>query len=158
MARLIACVLLLNFALFAGASAAFASSVDELLAAEQAPPGVVFEIVSGDSDLLGDLLPDVRKDIERLRKRFPDLPVVIVSHGEEQFALTNDRQQTETKLHSLAEELVTEQDVTLHVCETYAGWFGVAPGDFPEFVDVAAAGPAQINDYRALDYVVITLP
>jgi len=34
----------------------------------------------------------------------------------------------------------------------------VSAEEFPGFVDVAAAGPAQINDYRALGYILITLP
>ena len=46
----------------------------------------------------------------------------------------------------------------VHVCGTHAGWFDVLPEDFPDYVDVAAAGPAQVNDYRALDYVLIVLP
>ncbi len=137
---------------------AFALSVDELLEGDTAPPGVVFEIVSGDPTLLQTLLPALRADIERLRGRFPELPVAIVTHGNEQFALTKDKQAKTPELHSLARDLVTEDQVALHVCGTYAQWNGFDTEDFPEYVNVAAAGPAQINDYRALDYVVITLP
>jgi intracellular sulfur oxidation DsrE/DsrF family protein len=119
---------------------------------------VVFEIVSDDSDLLGELLPDVQTQIKQLRTRFPGLDIVIVTHGEEQFALTRANRDNEPKLHSLAESLVDDQQVSLHVCGTYASWNGVAAEEFPEFVDVAATGPAQINDYRALGYIVVTLP
>ena len=140
------------------ANAAAADDVAALLAADEAPSGVVFEIVSGDADRLGKLLPGVRTDIERLRARFPGLPVAVVSHGEEQFALTTKNRANEPELHAIAEDMVTGKDVDLHVCGTYAGWFGVDPGAFPDYVDVAATGPAQINDYRALDYVLITLP
>ena len=139
-------------------STGFATDLDGLLTAPQAPPGVVFEIVSGDPTLLQTLLPALRADIERLRGRFPGLPVAIVTHGNEQFALTKDKQAQTPELHSLARDLVTEDQVALHVCGTYAQWNGFDTEDFPEHVNVAAAGPAQINDYRALDYVVITLP
>ena len=135
-----------------------ADAVEALLAADEAPAGVVFEIVSGDADTLGKLLPGVHDDIERLRARFPGLPIAVVSHGEELFALTTENRANEPELHAIAEEMVTGKDVDLHVCGTYAGWFGVDPGAFPDYVDVAATGPAQINDYRALDYVLITLP
>jgi intracellular sulfur oxidation DsrE/DsrF family protein len=135
-----------------------ADDVEALLAASDEPAGVVFEIVSGDADTLGKLLPAVRADIERLRAHFPGLPVAVVSHGEEQFALTRGNRANKPELHAIAEELVTGGDVDLHVCGTYASWSGVEPGDFPDYVDVAAAGPAQINDYRALGYVLITLP
>ncbi len=140
------------------ASAVAASDVAALLALEEAPEGVVFEIVSGEADALVELLPRVRADIVRLRTRFPGLPIAVVSHGEEQFALTEENRKNEPELHAIAEKIVTGEDVDLHVCGTYAGWFGVDPGDFPDYVDVAAAGPAQINDYRALGYVLITLP
>ena len=55
-------------------------------------------------------------------------------------------------------QLVTDRDVDIHVCGTHAGWFDVLPEDFPDYVDVSATGPAQVNDYRALDYVLIVLP
>ena len=140
------------------ASAVAADDIEALLAAEEAPAGVVFEIVGGEADTLGKLLSGVRTDIERLRARYPALPVAVVSHGEEQFALTTDNLANDTELDAITREMVSGNDVDLHVCGTYAGWFGVDPGDFPEYVDVAAAGPAQINDYRALGYVLITLP
>lgn len=135
-----------------------ADDIETVLAAAEAPAGVVFEIVSGDEAALRKLLPVLKADIERLRARFPGLPVAVVSHGTEQFALTREESKNEPELHAIAEELVTDRDVDLHVCGTHAGWFGVLPGDFPDYVNVSASGPAQINDYRALDYVLITLP
>lgn len=135
-----------------------ADSVAALLAAEEAPAGVVFEVATGDEDALVEVLPRLKTDIERLRARFPDLPVAIVTHGKEQFALTRENRKNSPELHAITEELVTDKDVDVHVCGTHAGWFDILPEDFPDYVDVAAAGPAQINDYRALDYVLIVLP
>ena len=157
MRRLLTTIALLA-AWAAFSSAAPANEIDELLAAKDAPAGVVFEIVGAEAENLDELLAEVRTDITRLRARFPGLPVAIVSHGEEQFALTTDNRATEPELHAIAEEIVTGENVDLHVCGTHAGWYGVDPEDFPDYVDVAPAGPAQINDYRALDYVLITLP
>lgn len=147
-------------ATLAGFSVCTAASeeVETLLAGDEAPAGVIFEIVGGDTATLGKLLAGIRADIERLRVPFPGLPVAIVSHGQEQFALTTENRANDPELHAIAEGIVTGEQVDLHVCGTYAGWFGVDPGDFPDYVDVAAAGPAQINDYRALGYVLITLP
>lgn len=143
---------------FSASARVLGDEVDEIIAGDKAPPGVVFEIVSGDADLLDELLPRMRNKIERLRRRFPGLDIAIVSHGEEQFALTRSNQESEPKLHDLAENLVEEQQVSLHVCGTYAQWHGVEAEEFPGFVDVSATGPAQINDYRALGYILITLP
>lgn len=137
---------------------ALADEIDDILAGDTAPPGIVFEIVSDEEDLLKDVLPTIGNDIKRLRKRFPGLDVAIVSHGDEQFALTTDNRAKNPELHEIAEKLVDDQQVSMHVCETYAEWNGVSAEEFAEFIDVSATGPAQINDYRALGYIVIVLP
>ena len=140
------------------AAPVLADEIDDILAGETAPPGIVFEIVSGDHELLRELLPAIQNNIQRLHKRFPGLDIAIVTHGEEQFALTTNNRKNDPELHSIAETLVDDQQVSLHVCGTYAAWNGISPEEFPEFVNVAAAGPAQINDYRALGYIVTILP
>ena len=138
-------------------SAAWSSDVDTIIQREQAPEGVVFEIVSDEDDLLGEILPSVKADIEKLRQRFPNLPIAIVSHGKEQFALTSSNRSTEPQAHKLVQELVEKDDVDVHVCGTHAGWYGVSAEAFPDYVDVTAAAPAQINDYEEMGYEVIVL-
>lgn len=130
-------------------------TVARILRAPEPPPGVVFEIVTGEEDGLDWALPLVRAQIERLRRRFPALPVAVVTHGEEMFGLAGEAAGGDPELHALAARLRGEHGVTVHVCGTFAGWRGLAPEDFPEVVDVAAAGPAQVNDYRALGWVVV---
>jgi len=137
---------------------AWSSEIDAILADKKAPAGVVFEIVSDEDGLLSELLPAVKSDIKKLRKRFPGLPVAIVSHGTELFDLTSKNLKTEARAHELAEELVKSENVDMHVCGTYAGWYGVTPEEFPDYIDVTAAGPVQINDYEAMGYEVIVLP
>ena len=126
-------------------------TVDEILSRPAPPEGVVFELV-GDATALRRMLPRVRDDIARLRRKFPRLPVAVVSHGREQFALTKDRAAAEAEVHRITRSLVQDRDVAVHVCGTYADWHGVAPEDFPDYVDVAPAGPAQINLYKELGY------
>jgi len=135
----------------------WSSEIDSLIKREQAPAGVVFEIVSDDDGLLGELLPSVKADIERLRQRFPDLPIAIVSHGKELFALTSKNSSTEHRAHELVKELVKTDDVDVHVCGTHASWYGVSAEAFPDHVDVTPAGPAQIDDYEAIGYELIIL-
>lgn len=137
---------------------AWGNDVESLLKDKQAPAGVVFEIVSGESGLLSKLLPRLKNDILRLRKRFPKLPIAIVTHGSEQFDLTSDNIKIESTAHNLVEELVKNNEVDVHVCGTHAGWFNVMPEDFPDYVDVSPAGPTQINDYEELGYELVVLP
>lgn len=134
----------------------FAASVDELLARPEAPHGVIFEIVDGDSEALRERLPAVRAAIERLRQRFPQTEFAVVSHGREQFALQNLYRNEQAEIHAQVRSLADDA-VPVHVCGTHAGWFGVSAEDFPEYVDVAPSGPAQITLYRELGYELIVV-
>jgi len=131
--------------------------VEQLLAAKEAPAGVVFEIVTGAVNSLKWALPQTRKYITKLRKRFPDLDIAIVTHGDEQFALTTTNNKKYKKIHSLTQQLVNEDNIPLHVCGTYASWKNVGEEEFPDYIDVTAAGPATINDYIALGYILIKI-
>ena len=137
--------------------AAESDPVAHLLARETPPPGVVFEIVSGDGAALESTLPQARDATRRLRARFPGLDVVVVSHGREQFALLADEAEARPGVHAAVRSLLAVDDVTVQVCGTHAGWYDKTVEDFPDYVDVAVSGPAQINDYRELGYEVVVL-
>ena len=136
------------------ANSAASSSVEDVLARSEAPQGVVFEIVEGDEDALQELLPAVREAIERIRRRFPDTGFAVVSHGREEFALQSRYHEEQAAVHDQVRSLVDDQ-VPVHVCGTHAGWYGVSAEDFPDYVDVAPSGPAQIAHYRELGYELI---
>lgn len=125
--------------------------VEQILQQRTAPEGVVFEIVTADQNGLQWALPLTRRYIEQLRERFPGLPIAVVSHGQEQFALQAADRETQHDVHAQVQSL-TGNDIPVYVCGTYAGWRGLSDEDFPDYVNVAAAGPAQINDYVALGY------
>ncbi len=133
------------------------SAIDPVLQAKQAPPGVVFEIATGKSDSLNWALPLVKQYIGQIRQRFPDIHIAVVTHGREMFALQNQTTDKSTApVKSLTQQLVND-GVSLHVCGTYAARKGLSEEDFPEYVNVAAAGPAQINDYIAIGYMRIKI-
>lgn len=131
--------------------------VEEILTLKEAPAGIVFEIVTGESNSLQWALPETQNYIKELRSRFPKLDIAIVTHGNEQFALKANNNKKYKKVHSLTQQLVQKDNIPLHVCGTYAGWKGLSEEDFPDYVDVAAAGPATINDYIALGYILIKI-
>ncbi|VAW91423.1 hypothetical protein MNBD_GAMMA21-901 [hydrothermal vent metagenome] len=133
-----------------------AEEIEKILAQKEEPMGVVFEIVTSKSNSLDWALPLVNGYIDKLKNKFPEIDVVIVTHGSEQFALTTDKAKKQTKVHSLTQQL-NKQGVQLHVCGTYAGWRGLTDEDFPEYVNVAAAGPAQINDYVSVGYQLVII-
>lgn len=131
--------------------------IEDILSQKEAPAGIVFEIVTGAANSLEWALPEVQNYIKKLRARFPKLEVAIVTHGNEQFSLKTNNNKKYKKVHSLTQQLVQKDHVPLHVCGTYASWKNVSEEEFPEYVDVAAAGPATINDYVALGYILVKL-
>ena len=131
--------------------------IEQVLQLKQAPEGIVFEIVTGAANSLEWALPEVQSHIKRLRARFPKIEIAVVTHGNEQFALTTKNNKKYKKIHSLTQQLVQKDNIPLHVCGTYAGWKGMSEEDFPNYVDVAAAGPATINDYISLGYTLIKI-
>lgn len=140
-------------------AAAVAASHDTagIAALASAPPGVVFEIASSRGGALEWAVPEVRRQIDVLRKRFPGLPVAVVTHGNEQFALTRDNRARYPAVHEGVREMTQSQDIDVHVCGTYASWRNLGPEDFPEYVNVAAAGPTTIKNYRELGYLLVVL-
>ncbi len=126
--------------------------LEQLLQDDAAPPGVVIEILTSDASGLEWALPRAGEAIRQLRQRFPALPVAIVSHGREEFALTRSQAGKHLAAHQLVKQLKRDDDVQLHVCGAHAEMFKISSEDFPEYVDVSASGPAQINDYKALGY------
>lgn len=141
-------------------SPAFAASLtlDALLARKTPPPGVVFEIVDRDPQALEMALPWVKEAAQRLKARFPRVPMALVTHGQEMFALQTEKRSDNENVHKIAQSLSRDDGIQVHVCETYANRRGLGPENFPAYVDVAPEGPAQIRNYEALDYVRLVVP
>jgi intracellular sulfur oxidation DsrE/DsrF family protein len=154
----IAWIGLAALAVLAGPAGAASVSLDDLLARPVAPAGVVFEIVDRDPAALDVALPWVKQAAQRLKTRFPGLPIALVTHGNEMFALQTGKRAGNAAIHQIAESLSRDDGIPVHVCETYAGRRGLAAEDFPAYVDVAPEGPAQIRNYEALDYVRLVVP
>ena len=133
------------------------NSLNDILTLPEAPDGVVIEIVTGDSAGLSWALPKSQEYVSKLRQRFKDLSIAIITHGSEQFALTQKNQASNKKEHKAVRSLIQDSNVQVHVCGTYAGWRGLSDEDFPDYVDVAAAGPAQVNDYISLGYLLLVI-
>ena len=131
--------------------------ITKLLGQDQPPPGVVFEIVTGDPQALRWAVPQVADYARRLRERFPKLEIAVVTHGKEMFALQTDKRAAAPQVHAEIEQLVKDQHIPVHVCETYAAWRGVGAEAFPEYVNVAPEGPTQVKNYMALGYVLIRI-
>lgn len=152
--------LLLFFVLMSCMSNAFAShiqQVDKLLAGVTEPEGVVFEIMSRRADYLDWAIPEVERLSKLMRQKYPQLPVAVVSHSREQFALSTANKATHKQTHVKIQSLVSEQDIPVHVCGVNAARKGMSPKAFPDYIDVADSGPDQIGLYRQMGYELIVI-
>ena len=149
---------MLLFPVLAMKAGAAPVTLDEVLASNSPPAGVVFEIADRDPQALEFALPWVRQAAEKLKQRFPGVPMALVTHGQEMFALQSNYQEKNAAVHEQVKSLKQDQGIPVHVCETYAGWKGLGPEAFPAYVDVAPSGPSQVNNYVALDYLRLVVP
>lgn len=147
---------MLTFFLSANIQASNQAEIDRLLAQKDAPFGVVFEISEGSGNALTWAIPAVNMYVKQLRERFPDIGLAVVSHGLEEFGLMKSQQQENAQVHKTVQSLVAS-DVPVHVCGTHASWKGKSADDFPDYVDVAPAGPTEIRNYQEMGYVLIEI-
>ena len=157
MKRLLALLLLTVMAL-PGVRAAGLDTPDmhRLFAREEAPPGVVVELIEWQDNSWQWATPLLIELRERLRQRWPDTDLAIVSHGGEQFQLTREQRGQQPRALAQLQGLV-EDGVDLFVCGTHSSWRDVPQEAYLDFVQVAPSGPARINDYVDLGYVHIRL-
>jgi len=141
----------------AAVRAAPGDEVARLVAAATPPPGVVFEVVTGDEAALRRLLPAIRDHARELRRRFPELPVAVLTHGSEQFSLLRENAGRYADLHALVGALGEEERIPVQVCGNHASWRSKGRSDFPDDVEVVSAAGAKLDEYRAAGFVVIVM-
>lgn len=127
--------------------------------ADMATPheGVLFVIYEYDTDAIEWIVPRLSHYVALLRARHKDLPIAVVSHGDELLALTSEQRLIYPAAHEQVRAMIEQMQVDFHVCGAYASFNGYGPQDFPDYIDVVPFGPAQIADYRDLGYALIEL-
>jgi len=131
--------------------------INQLLSQTDAPFGVVFEIVEGDSNALEWAIPAIKRYAGQLRAKYPDIGIAVVSHGKEEFGLLKSSTAKHKKVHKIVQSLVKDDEIPVHVCGTHASWYNKKAEDFPDYIDVAPAGPTQIRNYEDMGYEKIVM-
>ncbi len=130
--------------------------IAQILTKSETPDGVVFEVIGSDGAYLTKALEKIQNYKEQLQTKFPKLDIAVVSHGSEQFALTSDNAKKFKKAHNSVKRLVAS-DVPVYICETHASWRDVSAEEFPDYINVATQGPAQIKQYQELGYTLVVI-
>lgn len=148
-----ALIVLLTMSLATPASA----QIDKLLSLEKAPQGVVFEVVEGNESALSWVLPRIDGYSKKLREKFPGVPIAVVTHGNEQFGLVADF--SGPKARSIRKKALnmSEAGTEIHVCGGHAEAKGVSAAAFPEHINVAQSGPAQVRKLMSEGYILVQL-
>lgn len=133
------------------------AEIDEILAMASPPSGVVFNVMEYDEDALEWVTLRLERYVIRLRQRYPDLPIAVVSHGEEMFALRSEDRWVYPELHQRVQRLVEQEDVTFHVCGANARENHVDESEFAQYVDVVPLATMQLADYRDFGYRLISI-
>ena len=132
------------------------AKLQQLLAAQQEPSGVVFEIMAWEDNSWDWAAPQLRSYVDQLRNKYPGLDIALISHGAELFDLARRAALQDTPaIRQLAD--LSAEGVDIHVCGEYAKWKRLEQRDFLEFVDVAASGSAQLANYIELGFEHIKL-
>lgn len=145
-------LMLLSASLFASDK----NDIAQIMAKNEAPDGVVFEVIGSDGEYLENALIKIQAYKKQLQKKFPKLDIAVVSHGAEQFSLSKNNASKFKKSHDKVKRLVAS-DVPVYICETHASWRDVSAEDFPDYITVAAQGPAQIKQYQELGYILVVI-
>jgi len=132
------------------------AALQQLLLERQAPDGVVFEIMAWEDRTWDWAAPLLRRYVDQLREKYPDLDIVLISQGAELFDLARRAALQETPaLRQLA--ALGEEGVNIYISGDYAKWKRLGKKDFVDFVDVAESGSALLEDYIELGFVPIKL-
>ena len=139
------------------ATASDKQEVDNIIALETAPVGVLFELIGREN---GIYLPEGLKKVEaykiQLKKKFKNIKVAVVTHGAEQFELTKENANKQRKTHDLVKRISSE-DVPVHVCSTHASWRGKSEIDFPDYVLASSGAGSQMKEYEDQGYIRVTI-
>jgi intracellular sulfur oxidation DsrE/DsrF family protein len=131
-------------------------SISAIVAGER-PEGILFLVMEQDDEALKWVLPRILRYTAQLRAVWRELPIAVLSHGDEMFGLISELEGLYPDIHGNVLQLLHEYGVAFHVCGTYAAMSDVSASEFPDYVDVVPFGPAQIENYRELGFDIVSV-
>jgi len=131
--------------------------INKILHSNKKIEGIVFVIYEYDETALTTIMPRLLYYVSLIKKKYKNMPLAVVSHGDEMLSLTIDNIVFYLDVHKDLKTLVNNFNVDFHVCGSFARLNDLDDLDFPPYVDMVPFGPEQINDYEALDFKRIDL-
>jgi len=131
--------------------------LNQILDGKNKIEGIVFTIYESDESSLTNIVPRLLYYVSLIKNKFKDLPIAVVSHGDEMLVLTIENSDYYPEVHENVKKMVNLFDVYFHVCGSFARLNDLEIQDFPDYIDVVPFGPSQINDYQSLDFKIVEL-
>lgn len=128
-----------------------------IIGKEEAPSGVVLHTREYDEAAFFWVAPRLEYYVLLIREKYPALPLVILSHGDEIISLTTTNAAKYPGVHSIIRRLVEKQGVDFQICGAYAAMNDLDESAYPGYVHVIPSAPSALSDYRDLGYEMISI-
>ena len=123
----------------------------------EAPEGVVLHTREYDESAYTWVAPRLEYYVSLIREKYPGIPLVIVSHGDEIRALTISSAPENREVHAIIRRLVEEYQVDFQICGAFATMNNLEHTAFPDYVNVVPSAPSALADYRDQGYELISI-
>ena len=131
-------------------------AVAELISQAEEPEGVVIDIESNDPNYWQRRGAFVQHQIQSLKKQWPDLDIVVISHGRELKQLAAASQDKDSAIKRQI-TILNEAGIEVQVCAVASDVQGLDEDAFASSIEIADSGPASRNNYIQLGYSVVYL-
>lgn len=128
--------------------------LDEPAGSDAVVDAVVLEVIENDPAALQSLIPFITQWVRAARAARPELSLMLVSHGNESLTLAHE---PDSVLSRQLETLGDNQALSVSVCGTYAGWRGLSPADFPDYLQVLDSADSALTRQRAAGALIVRL-
>lgn len=124
---------------------------------DEAPRGVVLHTREYDESAYYWVAPRLEYYVSLIREKYPEIPLVIISHGDEIRSLTISSRPTNQEVHRIIRRLVEEYLVDFQICGAFATMNNLEHTAFPPYVNVVPSAPSALADYRDQGYELISI-
>jgi intracellular sulfur oxidation DsrE/DsrF family protein len=134
--------------------------LDEILYVINKPEnsqGILLHTREYEEDAYIWIMPKLEYYITLLRERYPEIPLIAISHGDEMRSLTLGNKKQYPDIHHAIQRLVQDYQVEFQVCASFANYNGIGDSEFPDYIQVIPSAPAAFADYRALGFDLIEI-
>jgi intracellular sulfur oxidation DsrE/DsrF family protein len=101
--------------------------------------------------------PRLEYYVSLLRGKYPGIPLIVISHGDEMRSLTKGNKLNYPDVHQTIQRMVKKYHVDFQVCASFAAYSGIDASEFPDYIQVIPSAPAAFTDHRELGFDLVEI-